>query len=76
MMSNIPTGYTRIWTFSLASNTLFLDCEANGVSRTVMIVPQSRLSSCLTVEQFRNFLSKLEVYSDDTVTKQYSITCK
>ena len=78
MMRNIPTGYTRIWTFSLStlSNELYLECEANGVSRRVMTVSQSRLSSCLTVEQFHNFLSKVEVYSDDTVTKEYSITCK
>ena len=74
MMTNIPATSTRIWTFSLTSTMLHLECEGDGEKRReVMSVSQTQLSSCINAEKWKYFLGNIEVYSDDEVTKAYRI---
>ena len=74
MMTNIPATSTRIWTFSLTSTMLKLECEGDGEKRReVMSVSQTQLSSCINAERWKNFLGNIEVYDDDKVTRAYRI---
>ena len=74
MMTNIPATSARIWTFSLTSTMLNLECEGDGEKRReVMSVSQTQLSSCINAEKWKYFLGNIEVYSDDKVTGAYRI---
>lgn len=75
-MKGMPRSGTRVWTFSVSDTTLKLECEGNGVRNTVMSVTQSKLKNCVTKDEWKNLLTKFQIWKDDDVTKEYRINCK